>query len=259
MATLPLQVGFHDLNPDKSMNFQLNRWVSYRAETLLPEVSSIAPRLTSYPAWITAFLELAERALAEGRIPDAAFHTRSAEFFMLPSDPRRRACRERFVALMREGYGITAAQTFRAPYASALLPGYRLTPQDSRETILLFGGFDSYIEEFLPVLLVLRDAGFDIVAFEGPGQGSVLEDVGLPMTPDWHLPVRAVLDHLGLANITLVGVSLGGCLAIRAAAHEPRAARVVAFDVLTDFLEFAHSPDAAGHAPHAEGPDAAPS
>ena len=37
--------------------------------------------------------------------------------------------------------------------------------------------------------------------------------------------------------MTLVGISLGGCLAIRAAAFEPRVRRVVAFDVLSDFFE----------------------
>jgi len=37
--------------------------------------------------------------------------------------------------------------------------------------------------------------------------------------------------------VTLIGISLGGCLAIRAAAFEPRVRRVVAFDVLSDFFD----------------------
>jgi pimeloyl-ACP methyl ester carboxylesterase len=74
------------------------------------------------------------------------------------------------------------------------------------------------------------------VAFDGPGQGTVL-DAGTPMTPDWHLPVAAILDYFRLADITLVGISLGGCLVIRAATGEPRVARAVAFDVCTDFFQ----------------------
>ena len=31
--------------------------------------------------------------------------------------------------------------------------------------IVAFGGFDSYIEEFLPILLGLRDRGWTVVAF----------------------------------------------------------------------------------------------
>ena len=57
------------------------------------------------------------------------------------------------------------------------------------------------------------------------------------MTPDWHLPVAAILDHFALAGITLMGFSLGGCLVIRAAAREPRVARAIANDILTDLYE----------------------
>jgi pimeloyl-ACP methyl ester carboxylesterase len=103
--------------------------------------------------------------------------------------------------------------------------------------ILLCGGFDSSIEEPFPIQVSLRDAGFDVITFEGPGQGAALEAEGLAMTPDWERPVRAVLDHFRLDDVTLVGYSLGGCLALRAAAREPRVRRVVADDVFTDLLE----------------------
>jgi pimeloyl-ACP methyl ester carboxylesterase len=72
------------------------------------------------------------------------------------------------------------------------------------------------------------------VVFNGPGQGTVL-DAGTPMTADWRLPVAAIVDYFGLAGITLVGFSLGGCLVIRATAHEPRVARAIAWDICTDF------------------------
>jgi pimeloyl-ACP methyl ester carboxylesterase len=65
----------------------------------------------------------------------------------------------------------------------------------------------------------------------------VLEEQGAPLIRDWHRPVAAVLDAFNLQDVTLVGICLGGCLAIRAAAFEPRVRRVVAFDVLSDFFE----------------------
>jgi len=101
----------------------------------------------------------------------------------------------------------------------------------------VIGGFDSYIEEFLPILLALRDRGFDVIGFEGPGQGGALEDSGLQMTPNWEQPLSAILGGLSVSNAILVGLSLGGCLAIRAASREPRVSRVVAWDVLTDFQD----------------------
>jgi pimeloyl-ACP methyl ester carboxylesterase len=45
-----------------------------------------------------------------------------------------------------------------------------------------------------------------------------------------------VLDHFGLDRVALLGTSLGGGLAVRAAAHEARVTRLIANDVLTDLL-----------------------
>lgn len=57
------------------------------------------------------------------------------------------------------------------------------------------------------------------------------------MTQEWEKPVGAVLDYFNLNDVTLMGMSLGGCLVIRAAAHEKRVKRVIAFDICTDFFE----------------------
>lgn len=230
-----LHVGLESLHPDRSLDFQLNRWVAYAGAPMIADIRSMGYRLGSLDEWKRAFLELHDRALAEGRTLAAALHLRSAEFFMIAGDPRKPAARREIVALLRAAYGVAAPSSI--PYAGAMLPVYRLTPTQPRDTVVIFGGFDSYIEEFFALLVALRDDGFDVVAFEGPGQGAVLEEGGVPMTVDWHLPVAAVLDAFGLDDVTLVGISLGGCLAIRAAALEPRVHRVVAFDVLADFRE----------------------
>jgi pimeloyl-ACP methyl ester carboxylesterase len=49
--------------------------------------------------------------------------------------------------------------------------------------------------------------------------------------------VAAVLDHFAIERATILGISLGGCLAPRAAAFEPRIDRVVVCDVLDDFFD----------------------
>jgi pimeloyl-ACP methyl ester carboxylesterase len=71
--------------------------------------------------------------------------------------------------------------------------------------------------------------------FEGPGQGRPLQ-AGLKMTHEWEKPVAAVLDFFELDGVTLIGVSLGGYLALRAAAYEPRVRHVVAWNVIWDAL-----------------------
>ncbi len=235
-AARPLHVGWLNLHPDASLNFQLNRWLAYGGESWLADVQPALEGLTGYDAWREAFLTLGERALSRGRPLDAALHLRAAEFFMVPGDRRKTQVRLQLTALLRDAYGVKPADRRDVPFAGRTLPAFCFASDKPRGTIVAFGGFDSYIEEFFPIFIQLRDRGWSVVAFEGPGQGEVLEDRYRSMTPHWHKPVAAVLDAYGLDDVTLLGISLGGCLAIRAAAFEPRVKRVIAFDAMTDFL-----------------------
>ena len=229
-------VGYYPLHPDVALNFQMNRfWGWVGEEQMLEELRAAAPRIASYADWVREMLELSDKALADGRRLPAALYSRAAQFFLEPADPRYKPALQRFLDNVLAGNGVTADDHQLVPYQQAQLSAYRFTPAQPRGTIVVFGGYDSYIEEWLPAALALRDAGLDTVIFDGPGQGTVL-DAGTPMTPDWHLPVAAVLDYFDLSGITLLGFSLGGCLVLRAAAREPRISRVVAWDVLTDFF-----------------------
>jgi pimeloyl-ACP methyl ester carboxylesterase len=228
-------IGHHQFHPDISINFQCNRWVQWIGPSAIDEVAELAAHANTYPEVIDGFLGLAERARAADRTVAGAYYDRAAEFFMTAADPRRPGARARFLQAMRSAYGVTPDLI---PFGSGSLPAYDLRPDHQiGATVVMFGGFDSYIEEFLPMIASMVDAGRRIVVFEGPGQGSALEDFGLTMIPEWEQPVGAVLDHYGLDNVAAVGISLGGGLVIRAAAFEPRISQVVAFDILDDFFE----------------------
>jgi len=235
-------VGYHHLHPDVSMNFQMNRWYSWVGEAeMLEEMRAAAPRILSYADWKKEFLALAENAARNGHRLRAGYYWRSAEFFMAAGDPDRKAARRAFLEAIESVYGSTIGDRHFVPYrdgaASGMLPAWRFKAANPKCTIVWFGGFDSYLEEMIATFLYLQAHGYDVIAFEGPGQGGALEEAGLPMTPHWQKPVAAVLDHFGVADVALVGLSLGGCLVIRAAAFEPRVRYVVAYDILSDFFD----------------------
>ena len=235
-------VGFHQLHPDISMNFQMNRWFSWVGEPgMLDEMRGVAHRITNYVDWKREFLGLADTAKRQGHVLRAGFYFRAADFFMRTDDPDRRNARDEFLNAVRSVYGLDELGRHEVPYAAegagGVLPAYRFTPRHSKGTIVFFGGFDSYIEELTTAFFFLRDAGYEVIAFEGPGQGGALNDAGLHMTPAWHRPVKAVLDYFKLDHVTLAGLSMGGCLVMRAAAFEPRVERVVAYDIYPDSLD----------------------
>jgi pimeloyl-ACP methyl ester carboxylesterase len=233
-------LGYRSFHADPSINFELNRWLGPLPEE---ELRAAAPRIGSLADWKTVMLELAERAERAERTRAAAFYYRAVEFFLDVGDPDKDRVYRRFVELFDRSVEGIPHRRDRVPYQGAWLPAIVLSAADhagsgpARATVVFHGGFDSLMEELFDWALFFAEAGYDVVLFEGPGQGAALRDHGLAMRPDWERPVAAVLDHFSIERATLLGISLGGYLAPRAAAFEPRIERVVVCDVLDDFFD----------------------
>ena len=229
---------YSDLHPDFGINFQMNRCYNYsHDEEMLREMREVSPRIHDYGELITEFLKLYESALQSGYTLRAAHYLRTAEFYMPFDSPRKQDCRKRFIALICEHFEVGDGLHYLVPYEEGSLSAYRFTPEKSKGVFVVFGGFDSYAEELFKPALAMKEAGFTVICFDGPGQGATLEDCHIPMTHEWEKPVKALLDYFRLEDVTLIGVSLGGCLVMRAAAYEKRVKRVVAYDVCANFFE----------------------
>ena len=63
--------------------------------------------------------------------------------------------------------------------------------ENERGVILIHGGYDSFMEEFYPLLKEYPDKGYTILLFEGPGQGQARKN-GLVFTYEWEKPVKAI-------------------------------------------------------------------
>ena len=242
-------IGFRCLSSNRFLNLQANRWLV--TERAVADFLPVVPHTTRIADWVRTYLDLADRVRDQEHDLEAAFFARGAEFFMQPGNPLKAPTRRRFVSSLRRCF---ALEPELVPFEGRFLPAYELTVPDAvqppRSTWVVLGGFDSYIEETFPVLAAVAKRGRRVIAFEGPGQGGALEadlEAGtlpglrtgkrLTMRTNWAAPVSAVLDHFDIEETTLVGMSLGGGLVMHAAAGEPRVRRVVAFDVLDDFLE----------------------
>jgi alpha-beta hydrolase superfamily lysophospholipase len=185
--------------------------------------------------------------IARGRaLLRAHNYYRTAEFFLPPDDPKRAGSAEKNIRSFYAGLDAlgVAYQRIRVPYgAEHHLEAvyYPAVPHDAKKPlIVLGGGFDSTLEELYFVLV--KDAhehGFSVLTYDGPGQGSVLRNQGLAFTHEWEKPMGAVLDafladHTRPEKVVLVGMSMGGYLAPRAAAFDDRFDGVVAYDVFFD-------------------------
>jgi pimeloyl-ACP methyl ester carboxylesterase len=227
-------IGYRHLHDDANYNFQLNRWLTYWDEE---EVRHIAANISGLATWKSELLKAASTCEAEDRALNAAFFYRAAEFFIAPDDPDKLIAYNRFRELFYAEVTNPLMTRVNVPYESSTLPAL-IFPADGpkRDTVLVHGGFDSFKEEFIEMAATFNSQGIEFILFEGPGQGEPLMLNHLAMPNDWERPVGAILDHLQISSCSLIGISLGGYLAPRAAAFDKRIRRVVAYDVLEDFL-----------------------
>ena len=252
---IDLPVGYHAFHSEQLFNYQLNRWHSF-GYARFEDMEEAGRRISDFDDWKRVMVELAERAEREGRLMNAAFYYRAAEFYTFRDDPDKEPLYHKFSELFYEVFGGGGLERFDVPYVGSFLPALRLraaagsgTAGDgevgaggeagaAKGVIVMHGGFDSYIEEFYSWMLYLSNHGYDVVAFEGPGQGAARKRHGLALDYRWEKPAKAVLDHFSLEDVTWLGISMGGYFCFRAAAFEPRISRVIASGIAYDYMQF---------------------
>jgi pimeloyl-ACP methyl ester carboxylesterase len=225
---------------------------------------------TDLDSWYAEWTELASStaALGASELASGRDETARAAFFraanyhrnagvMLmgtPLDDRLRSSNATQTAVFRQGAALLASppEIVAIPFEGTTLPGYHFRAagggEDPRPTVILLGGYDGTVEElyfFNGAAALSR--GYDVLAFDGPGQGGVLIQQGLVMRPDYGAVVTAVLDFLldrpgtDPDRVALIGLSLGGFLAPRAAAAEHRLAACISdcgsFDMYAAAME----------------------
>ena len=177
-------------------------------------------------------------------------YLRTAEFFLAPQDPQRPLSFEKSVKVFHLGLDALEVRRegIKVPYGRHHLNAiYYPGPPgaDAKPLIVFCGGFDSTLEElYFTLVRGAHERGYDVLTYEGPGQGAVLREQKLGFTPAWEKPTKAVIDtflttHERPPQMVLIGMSMGGYLAPRAVAFDDRFDGVVAYDVLYDFGEVA--------------------
>lgn len=232
-------MAYQQFVPLTNMNFQFNRVFTYGDESCREEeLWEIAPKLTAFDprAWYREWHGLAVRAESQDRLMHAAYYHRMSEFFLPDGVPEKDEAYRDFRKCFYRAADPNMFEQFEVPYACGSLPAWKIPAANEKGVILIHGGFDSFMEEFYLEMKNLPLKGYTVIVFEGPGQGRTLRD-GLKMTHEWEKPVSAVLDYFNPDRPALVGISLGGYLALRAAAFEPRIARVVTYDVVYDAFD----------------------
>ncbi|MCR5098193.1 MAG: alpha/beta hydrolase [Lachnospiraceae bacterium] len=238
-----LKKGVYRLNDEANFNYQLNRVINWDGGRL-EDVEKVAGKIHNSDDWKRELIALGDDAMKDGRTDNAIAYYRMSEFFMYDGDADKRKYYEKATKLFYEYYADffegerPRIKRYDVPYENVKLPVMHVVPEGkSKGTILIHGGNDSYFEEFLFTILYMQEQGFEVYMFEGPGQGGVMRVQGMHFTHEWEKPVKAILDHFKLSDVTIIGISLGGYLAPRAAAFDKRITKVVAWSIFPCFQD----------------------
>ena len=186
--------------------------------TLAREAQGAGHSLTAGQAWVRAAL---------------SYHF--AKFVWMLDETRHRSAADRAVAAMGQAHQLLdpTAERVELDFDGATMVGnLRRPPGAARPPlVLLIAGLDSTKEEFFAVENIFLERGMATFSLDGPGQGETGYALGI--RPDFEAPVAAALDvlcnrrDLDGNRVGMLGVSLGGYYASRAAAFEPRIRAVV--------------------------------
>lgn len=198
------------------------------------EVYEIVETIVDVESWYLEWKRIAERAEQEKRYLHAVFYYRMAEFLL--DDFRLE--KNKMYYKMTEMFELYAPDLVkdRVPFKDAFLPSISIGDTNSPKTLLVHGGYDSFIEEFYPLIKNFADEGYRVLLFEGAGQGETLRH-NLKFEARWEESISAILDYYEIEEAALIGISWGGFLALKASAIEKRITHVVSFGGFFDGLD----------------------
>ncbi|WP_019911360.1 alpha/beta hydrolase family protein [Paenibacillus sp. HW567] len=250
---------------DPTFSFELLRTMSYSSYggADVGECLSTAYRIQEgdFESWYTEWnntanrihsiatesMERGHRVSAREAFLRASNYYRTAEFFLHgnPQDPRLHDTWQKSRNSFRQALAFMdiSVDQVKIPFEGTFLPGYfYYVDQQPRSTLIIHGGYDSTGEElYFGGALAALQRGYNCLTFEGPGQGGVIREQSIPFRHDWEHVITPVIDYLQSRpevdplRIALMGISMGGFLAPRAAAFEHRLAACIANDGLFNF------------------------
>jgi 2,6-dihydroxypseudooxynicotine hydrolase len=212
------------------------------------------------PAWTQTAQEAearADRALDAGcrltagtELARASLHHFFAQFLLWDEPVAKRAAYLRCADAFRRAAPLLDPPLERLdiPFRDTALPAYlRRPPGVSRPPcVVLLGGLDTTKEEQLVISTLCVQRGLATLAFDGPGQGETYDRMKLG--PDFEQAVAAALDlverraDVDPARVGIIGRSLGGHYAPRAAALDRRVKAAVAWGAMYDLKNWATMP-----------------
>jgi pimeloyl-ACP methyl ester carboxylesterase len=165
------------------------------------------------------------------QLRDLSYVCNMAQWGCLPLTDDRRAlyakCRDYYIEAETLAFPQTYQRIEIAFQGKTLFGNLHIKDGAAPLTVIIHG-IDGCKEEHLATELALLDAGFSTLCFDGPGQAEALLLNGMLWTGDFYKSISAAMDRVSklcgadVSRAGVLGISIGGMWALRAAADDGR-------------------------------------
>lgn len=233
-------MSYENINPIKQFNFQINRVLTYGELACdVQEVKERTASIRTFTEWERVWSALGEKAEKDRQNLRAAYYYRMVEFFLMDNNSRKDVIYKKCIDDFYRAFDTELHlhyERHEVPFEGKLLNCIKLSASNPKGTVVVCGGYDSFVEEFVLQVRDLASDNYDVILFDGPGQGLCLRQ-NMYFRYDFEKPTAAVLDYFQIEHCAMVGISWGGYFALRNAAFEKRITSVVAYDVMDNGFE----------------------
>ena len=225
-------------------------------------VAALKSRAGEGAAWFAEWSAMAEKVARLAETAEAKGHTATAcaaymraanyyqtgERLLQPRNEESQRAYARAVALFKKGIAdvpFISIEAVEVPFEGKSLPGYFVKGRDAGAplpTVVFFDGLDITKElQYFRGVPELIKRGLNVLIVDIPGTGESIRFRGMPARYDTNVAGTAVVDYLATRRdvdkdrLAVMGISLGGYYAPRAAAFEPRFRACVSWGAIWDY------------------------
>jgi 2,6-dihydroxypseudooxynicotine hydrolase len=228
----------------------------------LMDIKAATPNWESWPKvwsqWAAETESRGEKALAgnakataAAEFARASVYYHYAQYLLYDNVPEKKRIHAQKIKAMARALPLLDPPMERVeiPFENAKMAAYFRLPKGVKNPpcVILLGGLDTTKEDFLTVNNLCIERGLATLAFDGPGQGET--SFQMLWRKDFERSVSAVIDYLEMRpeidknRIGIIGRSMGGHYAPKAAALDKRIKAVVAWGAMYHLRNLAEMPE----------------
>lgn len=146
---------YQNYHTDEQFNFQINRFIEpfYENETVQADVYAAAKHITDVKSWISVWMALGQKAENAKQYALSSAYYQLADFFVGEDDPIKAQTYSLFKSNYYQSIDKSQIEFDQIPYQNGKIPVAIIRQVDAKKTLIFHGGFDSYLEELIRLVL----------------------------------------------------------------------------------------------------------